>query len=821
MTRYCVRPGIAAVVLTLILIPAGVTLAQTAEKSAAGVGGLEEVVVTATRREERLQDVPVSVSAFSQVQLDAQGLKNIDDLTRLAPGVTFSRTGMTSSGNYNDETSDINIRGIDSSAGTSTSGIYIDDTPIQSRHIGFGAVNAFPALFDLDRVEVLRGPQGTLFGAGAEGGAVRFITPAPSLKEQTGYARAELVTTKGGDPSYELGVATGGPIVDDVLGYRVSASFRRDGGWVDRVAYTRAPGAPPTDPTVTYAGDVEKASNFWRTFTGRVALTWKPNDSLKVTPSLYYQRLYLNDTAAYWPALSNPDGNVYRNGNRLPNPSTDPFYLGSIKVDWDLGFAALTSNTAYLKRDQHSVSDYSQYLRANYQAFGYLPSTYPPAGASGYAVFGDTQRNFYQEVRLASTDKAARASWNVGIFYAHLNENIPENIYDATLNAESGGAVCGTDPYCLQSLISYNPINRVVDKQVAAFGEVGFKVTDSLTGTVGVRVAKVDYTATIYNGGAFVGELIQGVFSSSEKPVTPKAVISWKADADNLFYASAAKGYRVGGANVGVGQNCELDLAAFGLPVDPVTKRHIAPVNFNSDSLWSYELGAKNTLLNRRLQINTSIFRIDWKNIQQFVYLTHCGEGFDQNLGQVRSVGGDIEFQYQPVDELFLGLTAAYVNAKYTRNSCAGTLVPSGTQCADPSNPGALFFPIVTQGDRLLGAPWSFVGSVEYRFAEWGGRKPYLRADLQYQTAQSSLLPTQNPNDFGDPTIPSLPVNKNLSLRGGLRFGGFDVSLFAQNLTNANPALVNSRDIASPNDVLYFARGVRPRTIGITGTYHY
>src|SRR4030081_998696 len=186
------------------LSPAASLLAQTSDNESAGAG-LSEVVVTATRREERLQDVPISVSAFSQEKIDAQGLRDIDDLTRLSPGIAFQRNGNGSSANYNDENSDINIRGIDSQAGTSTTGIYIDDTPIQSRHIGFGAVNAFPALFDLDRVEVLRGPQGTLFGAGAEGGVVRFITPQPSLTKDSGYARAEVGTTEHGGMSYEAG----------------------------------------------------------------------------------------------------------------------------------------------------------------------------------------------------------------------------------------------------------------------------------------------------------------------------------------------------------------------------------------------------------------------------------------------------------------------------------------------------------------------------------------------------------------------------------------------------------------------------------------
>src|ERR1700689_4187914 len=163
--------------------------------------GLEEIVVTATRREERLQDVAISVLAFSQEKMDAQGLKNVDDLARLSPGLNFQRNGMSSAGNYNDEGSDINIRGVDSTAGTSTTGIYIDDSPIQTRHIGFGSINAFPVLFDLDRVEVLRGPQGTLFGAGAEGGVVRFIAPEPDLHKATGYDRVDVATTtEGGAP---------------------------------------------------------------------------------------------------------------------------------------------------------------------------------------------------------------------------------------------------------------------------------------------------------------------------------------------------------------------------------------------------------------------------------------------------------------------------------------------------------------------------------------------------------------------------------------------------------------------------------------------
>ncbi|HLW23333.1 MAG TPA: TonB-dependent receptor plug domain-containing protein, partial [Steroidobacteraceae bacterium] len=222
-------------------------------------GTLEQIVVTAQRRTERLQDVPMSITTFSEEKIDQQGLRNIDDLSRLSPGVTFIRNGMSSSGNYNDEDSDISIRGIDSTAGASTIGIYVDDTPIQTRHLQFGTVNPYPALFDLQRVEVLKGPQGTLFGAGSEGGTIRFITPEPSLEDWRVYVRSEYGKIDGGGDNYEGGLAVGGPIIPGVLGFRASVSYREDGGWVNRVSYT-APSQLPIPPCgalcygVPYAG---------------------------------------------------------------------------------------------------------------------------------------------------------------------------------------------------------------------------------------------------------------------------------------------------------------------------------------------------------------------------------------------------------------------------------------------------------------------------------------------------------------------------------------------------------------------------------------
>src|SRR6202451_2834977 len=193
--------------------------------SAACPTQLAEITVTATRREESLSKVPISVSAFSQETMDQRGVKDITDLVRYTPGVSIDQTG----------TNAISIRGISSSGGAGTTGIYIDDTPIQMRALGFNPDDTLPKNFVLDRVAVPRAPQDTVFGAGAEGGTVRYIMKQPSVTKESTYVRTELSTTRSGDPSYEFGIAHGGPIVEDVFGYRASVWYRYDGGWIDRI----------------------------------------------------------------------------------------------------------------------------------------------------------------------------------------------------------------------------------------------------------------------------------------------------------------------------------------------------------------------------------------------------------------------------------------------------------------------------------------------------------------------------------------------------------------------------------------------------------
>jgi iron complex outermembrane recepter protein len=219
-----IKQTLAGCVVTAVLAPA-ITVAADADEAAQPSQQMQEVTVTANRREESLSKVPISVSAYTQDTMDIKGIKDIDDIARYTPGVRVDES----------QSNSISIRGIASTGGSGTTGIYIDDVPIQVRDLGFNSDDALVKIFDLDRVEVLRGPQGTLFGAGSEGGTVRYITTQPSLTRSSIYAKAETAYTQGGAMSYETGLAGGTPIIDGVLGIRASAWYRRDGGWIDRI----------------------------------------------------------------------------------------------------------------------------------------------------------------------------------------------------------------------------------------------------------------------------------------------------------------------------------------------------------------------------------------------------------------------------------------------------------------------------------------------------------------------------------------------------------------------------------------------------------
>ncbi|MDR3508152.1 MAG: TonB-dependent receptor [Caulobacteraceae bacterium] len=745
--------------------------------------GISEIVVTATRQAEVLSKVSQSVTALNEKALDVRGIKGVADISRLTPGIELNPNGFGSQ-------ADISIRGISSQVGAATTGIYIDDTPIQTRIVGYSATNTYPLVFDLDRVEVLRGPQGTLFGSGSEGGTIRFITPEPSLTKYSAYVRSEVSGTKGGDPSYEGGVAVGGPIKQDVLGFRLSIWDRHDGGYVDR---------KNANPDLNGAAPVEKNANWSDTQVARLALTYAPFAHLTITPSLFYQDRQVHDIGTYWEGYSAAGAGKFVNGQPLAQPDHDRFILPALKIQYEFSGMTLISNTSMYQRKDTLQDDYSTLVPA------VASSLVPPELAIGNFVPGDTGYSAYarmvnkqsvwtEELRLQSSDKTSRVTWVAGLFMSESRQKAYENIVDPRLGEITGIYGLSVQEFWGMPLIDnkYSLIaaGKAVDRQTALFGEVNYHLTEQIKLTAGLRVARASFMGEGFGTGAFVGQpIVQPASKTTETPVTPKFGISYQYDNNNLLYVSAAKGYRIGGANSPVGDSCGADLTAQGYNSMPNT--------FASDSVWSYELGAKNKLFNRKLEINSSIYHIDWKSIQQVVYLSHCAQQFVDNLGQASSDGFDVQLAAHPIDGLTIEASVGYTNATFSKSVKT----------------------LVQKGDHIETQPWSGTLGVTYDAKVFGDYDGFVRADYTYHS-KSALTSNRDPaNGSYDPAALPTPSTNYLTLRGGLRWSGYDVSLFIDNVTNEHPNLTRYSEVLG--NPVHRDFTFRPLTVGLTAAYRY
>jgi iron complex outermembrane recepter protein len=818
LRRYAGSPlarapaGLAVVLATLIGAP-GAASAQNAQQAADS--GLEEVIVTATRREENIRDVPISISAFSEAQMDIQGIRAVDDIARLAPGIQFNR----SSGFGSDLGNSISIRGVSSAAGQATTGVYIDDTPIQvgaTVASGNFADNAYPRLFDIQRVEVLRGPQGTLFGSGSEGGTLRFITPPPSLTQSSAHVRSEVSSTQYGAPSYEFGAAGGAPIIQDTLGFRASVWNRRDGGYVDSVDY--------------YTGQVTQRDNNWTDSTSaRVALAWSPIENLTITPSVFYQKIKANGAGAFYlpsdgltgpltpggpnlPVFQQPYGNVgdgdYVDIHQTPQWATQRLVLSALKMEYGFARMDLLSNTSYYERKQHDQTDYSFIHGGNFSA-RYFPN--PAWDVVGNEDQGN--RYFTQEVRLQSSDPEARLKWLVGVFYsdtstygnlAVANPHLGEMLALGPLGNGCSPAQCILNRFgrpLVDGIYSFIGNTQVDETQKAAFGQIDYLLTEHLTATVGVRYAKLTNEFVNVSGGASSGAawptFKRG--DAESNATTPKYMLSYKTDGGSLIYGSATKGFRNGGSNAPVSAAaCQASLQQLGLSEFPLT--------YDPDSVWSYELGSKFALAGGRLQVDASVFQIDWEDQIRNVFLPTCILQFTTNVGSTQSRGFDLAVQWRALDSLLLSLNGGYQEVKAKETITSGSLN------------------IVTKDDYLQGSQPTANAAAQYTFNVWE-KASYLRADVSY-TGKTKRGAAFNPLNAGY-NVNQLFENPSYTLtnlRLGAELGDWDVSLFVNNLFNEQPILNENRGMLTFSSIpsgLLSATTLRPRTAGVTATLRF
>jgi outer membrane receptor protein involved in Fe transport len=641
----------------LVALAPGLALAQQASREPT----IDEVVVTATRSSEVLSKVPISVAAVSQQQIEAKGLKEFSDVVKLTPGISLG-------GNNR-----IAIRGVSSSAGAATTGVYIDDVPIQVRQVGYTASNIFPSLFDLERVEVLRGPQGTLFGAGSQGGTVRFIQPAPDFQDYSGYARGELTTVRGGGSGYEGGISVGGPIVSDLLAFRGSVYHRRTPGYIDRVVGT-AFAEDPTQPPKRYdamkfnvTGTPYPDSNWAETSAARLAVAYQPTDNFTATLSMNYQYNYEHDQGgSVWLSLTDAKAGEFKNPlftsaaagtvvngvllteMKAPDLNTgeDSLFVPYLTLEWGNDAVEFVSTTSALERDSKRWSSGLSYL------YSYVRVPVPPPGWRSASLYEDWQNNITQEFRLQSANPDDRLTWLVGAFATRNRQGSIESIFSNFMRnaprqfgsapTRPFGAAAGTflNTYGVEpgpnSLIYYSR-SATRETQLAVFGQVDYKVTSTLTAQVGLRWAKNRLEGQIYQDGpennlaapygdscptatctpgtgVFTPVYVREGMEANEKILNPKFSLSWQRDDDNLFYATAAKGFRPGGVQERLPGVCNEQLGLFGY-IDSSGKV-VSPTSYDSDSVWSYELGSKNRMMDGKLTLDGSIYTIMWDKIQ-------------------------------------------------------------------------------------------------------------------------------------------------------------------------------------------------------------
>jgi outer membrane receptor protein involved in Fe transport len=837
---------------------AGPVLAQ------APVGGVDEtlgeVVVTATRQADTVNRVPLSITAVTQKSLDQQGIRNAQDLAASVPALRI--TANTTNG------AQVSIRGIASSAGgvAATTGVYLDDVPLQRRS-GQGAVNGigviFPQLFDLERVEVLRGPQGTLYGGSSMGGTVRFITPAPSTTRYSGQARLELSTIEQGSQSYDVGLALGGPIVQDKLGFRASGTWRHLGGWIDHVS--------------RFTGNtLAKDTNSDEAYAVRLALLWQVTDRLSVTPSIYRSRERKNDVDAFWenvPAFTQAERyytsagaattatsptraftypahtygpydmfGPYKSGSNMCvyadalvtpandqcaalQPRTDLLTLPSVTVDYAFEHMSMKAITSMvIDKNQGYQPMFSQSLgtaNAGNEFVFNLPYV-------DHRYFYATKRyGVTEELRFASNNAESPLSWVGGVYFS----NFRTTSYALDLeNADLYNVVLKGVPLAAANkfpgrpdLYSYRN-QYLKETEVAAFGEANYLITSKLKATAGLRVSRNSFAYVQESGGPalgfLAGTLLNGGYANgsiAESPVTAKVGLSYQFDAASLAYVSAAKGYRPGGVNAtapgsngNTGGRCFGDLSSLGLTTTPQT--------YGSDSVWSYEAGAKLRTLGGKAQINASVFRIDWNSPQTNFGLPTCGFSFIINAGKARSQGFDLQANARLLPGLTVTAAVAYTDAK---------------QLQDVVGPAPRFTRFVTTGDLLAGAPWSVSLGAQYDFS-LGGLATYVRGDFRYSSAYRSG--GQFPDSSYRPELLNTLENDVANLRAGVTVRNVELSVFVNNVYNSQDRFgsgvsgshsgCTTATCTAPGEFTSFfpvtrATTFQPRTWGVTAAYRY
>jgi len=734
-------------------VPQGPTPQQQKAATGQDQTNSENVIITATKRPQVLLDVPQSVSVVSGATLEQQHATNFQDYLKLIPGLQLTQA---SPGEGR-----LIVRGLNTGGVASTVGVYVDESPFgSSTGLVNGAVLAGDFdTFDLNRIEVLRGPQGTLYGASSLGGVLRFVTNAPSTAGLEARARFGMQAVDNGDVGPILNAMVNVPITSTIA-FRASGSYRKDPGFINSIG--------------TGGSDVAKGINDDRVYGGRASLLFKPSSAATIRLTAIAQNIDTDE-----PTIIEADPVTLRPVHGLvesrfvPQFSNLHYRLYNATGTFDLGFANLTTSTTYSKQDQKLRNDLT-FALSGLRAF-----LAPIIGPNEFIEPQLTNlTKFTQEVRLSG--QTHFADWLVGGYYAHEKGFLQQDftpVVPGTVTPIDVVPIFGEPLAHLELPSKY--------KEIAGFADATLHLTQQFDLQFGGRYSKNNQssrqtvTSLLLGNSDDFGRSSEHVFTYS---VAPK----YKLNQNTTIYARVAKGFRPGGPNA-IAPNAPADLRTY-----------------HSDTVVSWEAGVKAETPDHRFSIDTAAFHIDWKNIQLFTSIVVIdpitGNPINFNVNSngpsAKSDGVELTATARPVPGLDLSLNGAYTNARLAGDT--------------PADVGG------RKGDRLPFTPkLSFAANADYHWLLSPGVRAHVGGSYRYLSSQRSDFI----GDVGLVHTPQLHIHPYavVDLNAGLDFGRFDVEAYVKNLGNSH-GVTSVTGVTTP----IFPNGaigtgiIRPRTIGLS-----
>jgi len=776
----------------------------TAQEQPPAVVGLGEVIVTATKRAERLQDVSESITAFNTDAIAMRGLQQIDDIAKYIPGLSLAQrepAGTT-----------IVFRGVASSGiefgGVSSSALYLDEQPITQ-----SGRNPDPRFIDIERIEALRGPQGTLYGASSQSGTLRVITNKPDPAGFDAWVDSQVADTKDGGVGYDLSAMVNIPLASDRLALRLVGFTTKDAGFIDNVLSASQGG------TFDNSNVADKDVNETQTDGARAALRWDISDNVDLTLGLIYQDVHADGHGDVTPGA----GDLKQ--IRFQRESLDDkWYQAALTLNASMGFGDLVIAASYFDRKFAYEADASDYeFQFNQSAIYYNSPIYDFGGdPRGFAT--NHERTFITavEARLQSNhDAESRWSWLVGAFYSRETghttfdsfvrgyENTPAfayfNYYEQNL---SGNPLAPTDEWFLGV---YDPEL----KQQAVFGELGFDVTENFTITAGGRWVNYDRRFQQHQeapAGFSGATVLNADEKSNEDGTVWKFNMSYKFDTDHMVYATYSEGFRVGGSN----------------PLKPAS---ILPRIYKSDTLKNYEIGFKTEWLQNRLRFNVSAYWMDWSDFA--VQIEDPQNGINPVTGDEEPAVFQLAYINLP-SATIEGLESEFTFAVNDAWQVDATLgwnkgeVSQATVLSLTRDDGAVFGIPVAKGARLPLTPdWTASLGLEWRpHGQLLNAQPFTRVDLAYVgESVTSLEGIQSVVSAGG--ADKLDAYQTGDFRVGLEGEHWSGSLFVDNFWDERATLFLSNRWGSsggPPQTAHASQRLtinRPLTIGLQFRYDF